>query len=388
LLILLGAPGAHVWLRDASVRLSPTAAALALTAAPMAALYGLGRAFSGEPMLSILGVAMALGAGPLALAADDLRRSLACGAVSAWGVAAALIGLTAPQALAGAAALAFMTALALCGAILAAGAVVSAAGTASARRLAGGVGRAMPLTALFFIIAGLSLVGWPGLGGHVARAFAFDAAADFGPIWLWPCLLAASAVLMAALVVRLGLVVLSAGTSAEHDQSTPGAAVEPPLLALAFGFAVSVWVGLSPDWLLALTPPEPFSYNPYRLGDIFAAIQILAAGAAAWAAARLVRIAPLGEDLPDIDLVWRAPYPAAAVFIGRIGARLTPWLDARLAGLGVLLGRGLSAAGQVLARTNTGGIAVYVGFVTACVLVLILCLAVYLRSAVSVQPTF
>ena len=84
LVIMAGAPIAHVWVKDS-----------------------LARGFPGEPALLYLGAIAALGAVPLAAMSRDVRQSAAYGIISQAGAAIAAIGAGTPFALASAAALAF-----------------------------------------------------------------------------------------------------------------------------------------------------------------------------------------------------------------------------------------------------------------------------------------
>lgn len=309
--ILAGAPGAHVWIRDAAVRLSTTAAPFALTALPLFSVYGLARAYGGEPALCVIGAVMALGAAPFAIAAEDLRRALGFATVSAWGIPIAILGLEAPAALAGASAVAFTTAISLALCHLAAGAIFGAAGTASVSRLdAGGPGKAMPLSGGLFLIGALSLIGTPGLGGNVALAFALDGAADRGPAWLWPCLLAAGACAAGTLIIRIGLTLMAARVSPPSDDAAP------PLLAMSVCLGASLGVALSPGWMYALLPPTSVNFDPYRPGDVLASVQLLAGGAASYGLLRLLALGPAGRDLPDLDVLWRGPGTVAGGWLG------------------------------------------------------------------------
>jgi multicomponent Na+:H+ antiporter subunit D len=103
-LIQAGAPGAHVWVKDAVARATPVGAA-ALAAFPRTlAIYALVRAFPGEPALIPIGAAMALWPLAFAAAARDMRVAMAYGAVSQTGAALIAIGAATPLAVGGAAA--------------------------------------------------------------------------------------------------------------------------------------------------------------------------------------------------------------------------------------------------------------------------------------------
>jgi multicomponent Na+:H+ antiporter subunit D len=341
--VLSGAPGAHVWLRDAAHRLSGAAAPFALTALPMLGIYVLARAFPAEPMLGWIGVAMGFWGAVMAICANDLRSAYAYSAAAFWGAPIALLGMTAPVGLSGAAALAFVTAIGLLAAGLCLGTVIAASGTASARAFAQGLARPMPLTATLFAAAALSLVGWPGLAGYPAQALAFDAAADHGPLWLWPCLLAITAALAGGFALRLSVLLFAA----PRLRKSPAISVHPPLLALAPCLALLTALGAEPAWLLNLVPPEPPLFDPFRPGGLVAAVQLLASGAAIWALLRGIGVAPAGQTVPDLDLLWRGPISAALSATVRLLGAMQTWAGRQT---DALAGRGAQSVGWILRR--------------------------------------
>lgn len=302
--VLAGFPGAHVWLRDAAVRVSVSARPFVLTAMPLLGAYGLARAFAGEASLLPIGLAMAVIGALYTILSDDLRRVCGYAAVACSGFVVACLGAPVGQALAGAAGLAFTTAVGLAVYVLALGAAMERAGASSARALAAGDARFLPLTLVLLVIAGLSLVGWPGFGGYAARALAFDAVAQHGPVWAWPALMMATAAIAVGVLVRPAALVLAPAPQTVAPEAT---ASEPPLTAMALGCTVLAAIGMAPDWLYRLLPQAPTSFNPYQPGDVLAAIQLIAGAGATWAVLRFIGLAPLGRDTLDIDVLWRGP---------------------------------------------------------------------------------
>jgi multicomponent Na+:H+ antiporter subunit D len=350
--VLIGAPGPHVWQRDGAVRFSASAAPFALCLAPLLAFYGFARAFPGESALALIGAGMVGIALPQALAQDDLRRAWAYGSTAAWGMALMVLSVPSSTGLAGASAMAFTNAIGLCGAGLAGMAIFQASGGASARQFRLGDRRAMPLTGGLYLVCALSVAGVPGLAGYVAKALALEAAALQGAFWIWPMLLVASAGLVGALVVRMGLL-LTAAPGRGRGPADP--AEEPPLLALSIALSVCVGAAAAPGWMYGLLPPDPVAFSPYRLGEVLAAVQVLAAGAAGHAAARGFGLAPLGQNTPDLDVLWRGMHslgrgPAAA-WAHRFGG----W--ARAAGALALNSTvaGVAWMGDALADLQTAG---------------------------------
>ena len=186
----------------------------------------------------------------LALRASDLKRVLAYSTVVSLGTLVTLIGL--PHPMAATAMVTFLLAHALYKACLfmVAGIVDHAAGTRDATRL-GGLARAMPLTALVAVLAGLSMAGLPPFVGFIGKELIYEAA--LGGAW-WPAAVALMA--NACMVVVAGVVALRCffgptqavpGTS--HD---PGVAmwIGPLMLAL-----LGLLFGLVPGWASQLLAP-------------------------------------------------------------------------------------------------------------------------------------
>lgn len=186
----IGAVPAHVWVPDVAQG-SPAPAAAFLTVAPkIGALVALGRVLhtipdevvAWRPMVAVLAaVTMTLG-NLLALWQDDLRRLLGWSAVSQAGYALMAIVVIDRTDLAMASLIVF----------LAGYAAANTAGFAVVTHLRGrttiegyrGLGRTRPLVAAALVVALLSLVGIPPLGGFVGKLTLFSAAIDGGYAWL------------------------------------------------------------------------------------------------------------------------------------------------------------------------------------------------------------
>ncbi len=171
LLIRVGAPFAHVWLKDV-VSHASAPGGVALTVFPaMLGVYALARLFPAEASLIPIGAAMIVLGVFFAAGEDDLRRAASYGLTAQIGVCVALIGLGSPLAMAGVAAHAFTLIFAFMLLAMALGMVASRAGAARASDLPG-LGRRMPATALFMLVGGLAAAGMPWLGVYASLAVA------------------------------------------------------------------------------------------------------------------------------------------------------------------------------------------------------------------------
>src|SRR4051794_7657126 len=195
----------HFWLPAAMEAPTPVSAYLHSATMVKAGVYLLARlspALGGTDIwigtVSAVGGTTMLVGGWLALVQSDLKRILAYSTVSALGTLTLLLGLGGQ--LATHAAMAFLLGHALYkGALfLVAGALDHETGTRDVDRL-GGLGRAMPVTALAAGVAALSMAGLPPLFGFIAKELSYEATLH-GPAaeWVTAAAVAANILLVAA----------------------------------------------------------------------------------------------------------------------------------------------------------------------------------------------
>jgi multicomponent Na+:H+ antiporter subunit A len=175
----------------------------------------------------------------------DLKRILAYSTVATLGLLVLMLGIGTPAA--ASAALAFLLAHALYkGALfLVAGAVEHGTGTRDVERL-GGLGRAMPFTAMAGVAAGLSMAGLPPLLGFASKELVYAAALEAGPwavLAAWASVLAGGSLACVALLagVRPFLGARLATPVGPHE---PRLALWGPPLVLA---AAGLLLGLAPQ---------------------------------------------------------------------------------------------------------------------------------------------
>jgi multicomponent Na+:H+ antiporter subunit D len=304
LLIMLGAPLAHVWIKDAAANTTPAAAA-ALAVFPVGvALYALLRAFPGEPLLLPIGEVMALAPLPFAAATKNLRQALAYGIVSQAGVAAIGIGAATPLALAGATAFAFACMAHNALAFMAVGFAYERANGAI-----GGLARSMPLTALMAIIAGLSSMAAPLFAGFTGQAVIAGAVSREGLATAWFVLVAAAAGAVLHAGVRAPFEVFFGRDSGARPADAPFGV----LLAMGLAAFFVVAVGVNPAWLYALLPDQ-INFRPLELGQALAQAQVICAAALAFGLAKRFGVYPTARtgEIPDVDWLYRVPLRGAA----------------------------------------------------------------------------
>ncbi len=242
----------HFWLPGAMEAPTPVSAYLHSATMVKAGVYLLARL---SPVLGgtdlwfatvsgVGGITMLVGAG-LAITQSDLKRILAYSTVSSLGMLTFLLGLGGTLAVQAAMAYLLGHALYKGALFFVAGAVDHETGTRNLDQL-GGLGRAMPLTALAAGVAALSMIGLPPLFGFIAKELSYEATLHAR----------AAAWITAAAVVANVLLVCAAGMVGLRPflgkaRPTPRPAHEAPLSLLLGPITLaglSIAFGLSPSW--------------------------------------------------------------------------------------------------------------------------------------------
>lgn len=197
ILLFIGAVGKsaqfplHVWLPDAMEGPTPVSALIHAATMVAAGAYLLIRVqylFAGkDPRVIVLaiGLVTALMAALMAIFQRDIKKVLAFSTISQLGYMMVAIGLGAFSA-----GMFHLTTHAFFKALLflAAGSIFHAAHTLDIFKM-GGLARKMPLTAILFLVGGLSLAGFPGTGGFFSKDTIIAAAEANGIQWLYYLLL-------------------------------------------------------------------------------------------------------------------------------------------------------------------------------------------------------
>lgn len=343
LAIRVGAPLAHVWLKDVTARASPVGAAAIAIYPALIGVYALARAFPGEPAL-IYGAAGMMAVGALgACAADDLRASAAYSLTAQLGIAIAAIGLGAPIAIGAGAAHAFAITFAHGLLFMVLGVFVRRAGTASAAQLSGAAAQAPVSTALLVIgclAAGLA----PGFAPYLSASLAAEAAA--ATPWLVWAMTGAIVLGAAHTGVRPWRALL--GRRAHGAPTLGRTPVFSMLLAAALAAFLSLAVGLAPAWLYTLAPPAGLAFNPFAASVLAPHLALIATAAAGWLALRALRFAPAETQLRllDVDALYRGPVAGVGRWTGVMLLRLYGVWQALSAAAGRRIGAGLRAFAQ------------------------------------------
>lgn len=318
LMIRVGAPAMHVWLKDVISHASPTGAGALSSFTTMLGVYALARSFPSEPLLVWIGAAMVVVGALYAVAENDLRRAAAYALTMQTGLCVALVGIGTPLALAGAEAHAFATILAFLALQLIFGALLERHGSVGISNLAG-VGRTMPITAALLLGCGLAVSAAPGLAMFASQAASLEAAAQWDLRWLWTMIWAMPGVVFVALLVRPALAIYTPTGDVRPIKEAPFSMILGAVVALFLCFAV----GLAPRWLFDLMPSE-ISFQPFEIDRVAPQLQLLGAAGVAFLALRAARAAPREREvrLLDIDALYRGPLAGAGRWAGVLALRV------------------------------------------------------------------
>jgi multicomponent Na+:H+ antiporter subunit D len=318
LMIRVGAPLAHVWLKDAIGHASGAGAVALAVFSSMLGVYALARLFPAEPALLFVGGAMIVLGLAYAAAEDDLRRSAAYALTAQVGVCVVLVGDGAPLARSAAEAHVFALIFAFSLLFMAHGAVLDRLGATRLSAL-NGLSRQMPVTAALMFCGGLAAACMPGFASYVSYAVALTAVAEWEQRILWTLFVINNAALIALLALRPALAAyLPAAKTPPH---------RPPPFPMILGMGLSAFfciaVGFNPHWLYQLTPTE-IAFAPYALDRLAPALETVGAAALAYLLLRVLKLAPQerAARLLDMDALYRGPVAGVGRWAGIVMLRL------------------------------------------------------------------
>ncbi|MFC6871834.1 Na(+)/H(+) antiporter subunit D [Halobellus marinus] len=293
----VGFVGLHTWLPDTYPRPHVAASVFLSVYTTKTGVYGLARAFpDGNLAIAYMGAAMALVGVVYALLQNDMRRLLSYHIQSQVGYMVAGVGVGTALATAGAFAHVFNHILYKALLFMTAGVVIARTGKQSLKYL-GGLGRVLPVTALAFTAAALSISGFPGFNGFVSKGMITAAAHKEHLDGIFYILLAAGVGTFMSFIKFGYYAFLKEGTGTWTLQpSATGQRVA--MLGVA---ALCVVLGLYPDALFALLPGSTADAHPFTLGHLGEGFLLAALGVVGFAALKKP-LSKIGTGI-DVDVV-------------------------------------------------------------------------------------
>jgi multicomponent Na+:H+ antiporter subunit D len=293
----VGFVGLHTWLPDTYPRPHVAASVFLSVYTTKTGVYGLARAFpDGNLAIAYMGAAMALVGVVYALLQNDMRRLLSYHIQSQVGYMVAGVGVGTALATAGAFAHVFNHILYKALLFMTAGVVIARTGKQSLKYL-GGLGRVLPVTALAFTAAALSISGFPGFNGFVSKGMITAAAHKEHLDGIFYILLAAGVGTFMSFIKFGYYAFLKEGTGTWTLQpSATGQRVA--MLGVA---ALCVVLGLYPDALFALLPGSTADAHPFTLSHLGEGFLLAALGVVGFAALKKP-LSKIGTGI-DVDVV-------------------------------------------------------------------------------------
>ncbi len=297
----VGYIGFHVWLPDTYPRPHIAASVFLCVYTTKTGVYALGRAFpEGHLWLAYMGGGMAVFGAGFALLQNDMRRLLSYHIQSQVGYMVAGVGIGSALATSGAFAHVYNHILYKSLLFMCAGAIIYRTNTSNLKKL-GGLWREMPVTAVIFAVAALSISGFPGFNGFVSKGMVVAAAHDEHLNTLWYILLLGGVGTFMSFI-KFGYYAFLHG-EAKQTVSGPGlnAGQKAAMITVAL---LCVLYGLFPDALFTLLPGEGASEaHPFTTDHILEGVALGVIGLVAF----VVLKKPLeraGGAVPDIDAVY------------------------------------------------------------------------------------
>ena len=361
----------HFWLPNAMAAPTPVSAFLHSATMVKAGIYVLARihpamAGTGAWMwtLTILGAATAVFASLLALRQTDLKQALAYTTLMALGTLTLLLGQTSGYAITAFATFLIVHSLYKAALFLSVGNIDKATGTRESDLL-GGLGRAMPVTALAAGIAALSMAGFPPLLGFIGKELAYAGALAVAsePVLVAAAMLAANAMMVAvAYVVAFRPFWRSAGGALpKSPREVSAAMLAGPLVLAILGAAFGLYPGVLQQALVAPTVAAiTGDVTEAKTLTLWAGINVPLILSIATFALGLLLCALLGpvkaalnalfSRTPDLDAGWdgflEGLKGGAGAMTRRIQTgRLTDYLAATFAAIALTLGAGILLRG-------------------------------------------
>jgi multicomponent Na+:H+ antiporter subunit D len=362
-------PLMHMWLPDAYPKATGFGAVVLSAFTTKMAIYALARGFAGEEILITIGLVMAVFPVFFAIVSNDLRQTLAYALINQLGFMTVAVGVGSELALNGAAANAFVGVLYMALFFMVMGAVLARTGTVKATEL-GGLFKSMPATGLFAIIAGAAVVGVPLFSGFVAKTLILSAVHYEHLTWAYIILIFASAGVMELTALKVPYFAFFGEDRGHRVQEAPTG----QLIAMGVTAFLCILVGTHYQTLYGLLP-FAIDYEPYKASSVVGQLQILGAGALAFALLVWLKLFPLKSDRTILDLDWIYRYfgDAAARWGAAMGRILAEWSDEVLGNTFRELGRKLfnlfSPAGTLSRDFPSGLMALWTAILLAGVLI-------------------
>ena len=341
-------PGLHVWLKDGYAEATPTGPVWLCAFTTKCAVCMLARLFPGAEILIAIGGVMAMFPIFYAVIENDLRRVLCYSKINQIGFMVVGIGIGTPLAIDGAIAHAYTHVLYKGLLFMSMGAVLYRTGEIRGSHL-GGLYKSMPWTTGFCIVGAASISAFPLFSGFVSKSIIITETARNGHVFIWMCLLFASAGVFHHAGIKIPFFAFFA-----HDSGLrPKGAPINMLIAMGISSFMCIFLGCNPQWLYDMLPNGAAGYHPYDATHVITQLEILLFSALAFTLLNLWGKYP--PELPsvnlDIDWVYRKAGRKFLFAMDVFWNGLNKWVHKIFMGGIVSRVNGFAKAGQVYVMT-------------------------------------
>ncbi|MFL2913253.1 MAG: Na(+)/H(+) antiporter subunit D [Opitutales bacterium] len=295
-------PGLHVWLKDGYAEATATGPVWLCAFTTKCAVCMLARLFPGAEILIAIGGVMAMFPIFYAVIENDLRRVLCYSKINQIGFMVVGIGIGTPLAIDGAIAHAYTHVLYKGLLFMSMGAVLYRTGEIRGSHL-GGLYKTMPWTTGFCIVGAASISAFPLFSGFVSKSIIITETARNGHVFIWMCLLFASAGVFHHAGIKIPFFAFFAHDSGLRPKEAP----INMLIAMGISSFMCIFLGCNPQWLYDMLPNGAAGYHPYDATHVITQLEILLFSALAFTLLNLRGKYP--PELPsvnlDIDWVYR-----------------------------------------------------------------------------------
>ena len=345
-------PGLHVWLKDGYAEATPTGPVWLCAFTTKCAVCMLARLFPGAEILIAIGGVMAMFPIFYAVIENDLRRVLCYSKINQIGFMVVGIGIGTPLAIDGAIAHAYTHVLYKGLLFMSMGAVLYRTGEIRGSHL-GGLYKSMPWTTGFCIVGAASISAFPLFSGFVSKSIIITETARNGHVFIWMCLLFASAGVFHHAGIKIPFFAFFAHDSGLRPKEAP----INMLIAMGISSFMCIFLGCNPQWLYDMLPNGAAGYHPYDATHVITQLEILLFSALAFTLLNMWGKYP--PELPsvnlDIDWVYRKAGRKFLFAMDVFWNGLNKWVHKIFMGGIVSRVNDFAKAGQVYVMSLTAG---------------------------------
>jgi multicomponent Na+:H+ antiporter subunit D len=287
----------HAWLPDAYPEATVTGAVFMSAFTTKTAVYTLARGFAGWDFLAYMGVGMALYGVFYATMENNARRILSYHIMSQVGYMVAGIGIGTAITLNGACAHAYAHILYKGLLFMSVGALLYSCGTAKLNELGGLVGR-LPWVMLAYVVAGLSISGWPLFNGFISKTMTIAGAFEDHRALLGIGMELAAVGTFLSVGIKLPYFAFWSKPDDKKREIRP----IPWNMYLAMGISsfLCILQGVYPEILYRLLP-YPVEFHPFSAWQVLQALLLLSFTGLAFYVMRRIMVP---HEQRNVDFEW------------------------------------------------------------------------------------